>query len=98
MSTITIEMPEWAEKRHIYVFAGVELLAYQYAGEKLRAKTGRCSMCGKCCIFRDGPCEHLVPDGTEKMICSLGSGRPFSCSVSNGTTRVPECTEVFEDR
>lgn len=31
---ITIELPEWAEGRHIYVLASVELLVVKYVGGK----------------------------------------------------------------
>jgi hypothetical protein len=96
MRTITVEIPDWAEKRHIYVFAGIELLAYQLVGQSMRIKTSRCNMCGKCCIIRGQPCEHLVADG-KKRVCDLGVSRPFSCSIGRGASRASECTEQFED-
>lgn len=94
--SLIINMPEWAQERHIYVFAGIELLAYKLKGRELKVKTSRCSMCGKCCVIRGEPCQHLVADGKDKMVCDYGLARPFSCSIGRGAARVPECTERFE--
>ena len=60
---ITIDIPDWAKERHIYVFAGDELLAIQeihtvhqdgehvLVRQPLRVKPddGRCNGCGVCC-------------------------------------------------
>ena len=93
---ITIELPDWAEERHIYILAGIELLAVKYAGEsKLRIKTEHCNMCGYCChvlrddgSFRfpvkDGHCEYLEVY-EEKEECSLGIDMPFSCCAGDPT-------------
>jgi hypothetical protein len=101
---ITIDIPDWAEGRHIYIFAGIELLAYRHKGESLKVKTGRCSMCGGCCmglgevsqppLAIDGRCVNLVPDG-PKLVCSLGSSRPFSCSAGVRLKNVKGCTETY---
>jgi hypothetical protein len=96
-TTITIEVPDWAAKLHIRVFAGIELLAEKPPGGKLRIKVSRCNMCGRCCTIHGEPCEYLIPDGPDMMICSEGTSRPFACSASPGAARVLECTERFED-
>lgn len=60
---IEIDIPDWAKERHIYVFAGDELLAFKeirtvhHEGKhiSIRQKTlikdhdGRCTGCGSCC-------------------------------------------------
>lgn len=97
MVSITVEIPDWAEKRAIYVMAGVELLAYQYPGGPLLVKAGRCNECGDCCTIRGEPCEHLIPNGSERMVCGKGPGRPFSCCIGRGADRVAHCTERFEE-
>ena len=83
---IELELPEWTEERHIYVMAGIELVAYKYLNQPWKVKTGRCNMCGKCCSsFRNdsetiinGTCINLVNDG-PKRICKLGVNRPWNC-------------------
>ena len=58
---ITIELPDWAEERHIRIFAGVELLGEKLAHEDfLKVKDDRCNRCGECC--RVVPPEGYDPD------------------------------------
>jgi len=102
------DLPEWTEERHLYVMAGLELVAYKRQGEEWKVKTSRCSMCGTCCenigkypgteffpINKDGSCGHLKSDG-NKRVCGLGLSRPFSCSVGLGLNRHKGSTERFE--
>lgn len=91
MRRIAVDLPDWADGRYIYVLAGIELAAYQRVGGPMMVKTGRCSMCGKCC--KD--CSELEPDG-EKLVCGLALGRPFSCCVGVGF-EIDGCTEKFEE-
>lgn len=92
---ITVEIPEWAEGRHLYLFAGMELLALKRAGEKhVHVKAARCNKCGKCCEDLDAhvsghlplegrACGHLVKrtDGTTD--CGLGINMPLSCAIGS---------------
>lgn len=103
---IIVELPPWADERHIRIFAGIELAAYKLAHEdKFKIKTSRCNFCGRCCMDvhvdhmfgRDpitGNCRFLVKNG-DTYECSLGIGRPFSCCKSI-PTQIAECTEKFE--
>ena len=88
---IEMELPDWVEGKHIYIMAGIELVAYKYLNQPWKMKSSRCSMCGKCC--EKNGCKYLINDG-DKKICSLGSGRPFSCSV--GITDLDNCTEKYD--
>jgi len=93
---IEIEIPDWADERHIYVFAGIELLAFKHVDEAWKIKTSRCTMCGNCCRnFKGVDCEHLKQDGT-RWVCGLGLARPISCSFSAGSSRYEGCSEKFE--
>lgn len=62
---VEFEVPEWAIGRHIYIFAGAELLGRQecnishdkegkhsisYFPLKIKPENGRCNRCGNCCI------------------------------------------------
>lgn len=61
---IEFEVPDWAIGRHIYIFAGNELLAKKevrivhengehvakYLPLKIKPEDGRCTGCGSCCI------------------------------------------------
>ena len=101
---LIIDLPDWAveERRHIFIFGGMELMAYKEDGSDWYVKTGRCSQCGKCCMglgettqppmAQNGVCVHLKPDG-PKWVCGLGSGRPFSCSA--GRSLKQGCTEQY---
>lgn len=104
---LNIDLPDWVEeeKRAIYIMAGIETVAYKMPGENWKVKSVRCSQCGKCCqnfgeqtgelksMVESGNCKYLVSDG-EKLICSLGSSRPFNCSI--GTCVLKECTEKYD--
>jgi hypothetical protein len=92
---ICLDIPDWVEGKHLYVFAGIELVAYKYNSGGWMVKTGRCSMCGSCCVLRDGPCEHLVEDG-KRRLCGLGSGRPFSCCLAAQPKNRVGCTEDYD--
>ncbi len=91
MREIRVDLPEWCEGRHIYILAGIELVAYQLADKPMLVKTARCSMCGKCCE----DCKELIPDGS-KLVCGLAIDRPFRCCIGRGLDRNPDCTERFE--
>lgn len=98
---LIIPIPEWADGKHLYTFAGIELLSYKYLDQPLMIKTGRCSMCGKCCsgfkkdyedaFIKDGKCRFLKESGE----CSLGLGRPFSCGLSAKPKNIEGCTEDY---
>ena len=85
---IEIEIPDWCAERHLYLMAGVELIAFKRMQESTwHVKTTRCNMCGLCCqnlkgtqYVKDenGYCVNLIPDG-GKIICRLGAMRPFPC-------------------
>lgn len=95
---IELEVPDWCEGGYLYVMKGVELVAYKWPKDPWRIKIGRCSKCGKCCMIGSPKrqCEHLKLRGTE-MICSLGSERPWSCSIHHPDgKKIPDCTERFE--
>jgi len=63
MDMIELEIPAWAKNRHIYIFAGDELLAFKevrivhHEGEHVpirqplivKTHDGRCTGCGTCC-------------------------------------------------
>jgi len=103
---ITIDLPEWAEERHIYVMAGIELLAHKLPDKPLYIKTERCNMCGKCCMdlsnrhpfpVVNGRCIYLQkePGKNEMWRCELAINRPFGCSV--GIPRADYCPIRFEE-
>jgi hypothetical protein len=84
---LVIDIPEWAQERHIYVMAGMELLAYLPYQGQVQVKTVRCNNCGWCCENppkgavpqgHDGACIYLETIGSAKE-CSLGLSRPWHC-------------------
>lgn len=90
---ITLTLPDWVDERHIYILAGVELVAYKHFGEKWKVKKNRCVQCGECCtghkqgnphmeIDKDGTCIYLIPDG-EKQICGKVEYRGFNCATGD---------------
>ena len=93
---LTINIPDWAEDKNIYVLAGIELLAYKYVGHPMKEKVSRCDQCGDCCrnfkgdgsTWTDGTCNYL-----RDNVCSLGVERPFSCGMPNDKF---DCAEVFK--
>ena len=38
---ITLDIPEWGEKRHIYIFAGREVIARKLVDQPLKIETPR---------------------------------------------------------
>lgn len=93
---IELEIPDWVLERHLYILAGIELVAFKNVGELWKVKTGRCSVCGKCCVFKSGPCEYLKTVGNE-VLCGLGIKRPLNCSMSAEPFGIEGCTEKFEE-
>ena len=94
---LEIDIPEWAEKKNLFVFAGMEMLAFRYVGQKIHLKTSRCDKCGDCCRNIKGdfpPQTDGVCDFLKDTVCSLGTSRPFSCGFPN--TRF-ECAEKYDD-
>ena len=86
------------KERNLRVFAGIELIAYKYRGDKWMIKIEGCSMCGECCKHLpkehpfpviDEQCIYLInpPGYGDKWICALGINRPFGCAVSNTTAK-----------
>jgi hypothetical protein len=109
---IDLEIPDWSiDDRTLYVFSGIELLAFKPPGEKWKLKNSRCSQCGVCCTKLnratntfvslnsfEGRCIFLrtMPDG--KQLCGFGVGRPFGCCIGRDGKEVnPNCTESFEE-
>lgn len=100
---ITFTLPEWAEDRHLYLMAGIEMVAYKLYGEdKVYTKKNRCSACGECCLKiqsgtllrakEDGSCSFL----SDYMECLLGIFRPVGCSVSmHRVGDTPNCTVEY---
>jgi len=81
--TVTIEIPDWAEERHIFVFGGFELMAWKPSGkDELWVKLTRCAMCGWCCENLRPDCKDLEQIGKSK-VCKRGADRPFICSYSD---------------
>ena len=90
---ITIELPEWAEERHIYVMAGLENVAVKKANsDEVLIKTETCNYCGKCCMnipypekfplpTVNGNCIHLDVYDNGKTECKLGFFMPFACAI-----------------
>ena len=84
---IEVEIPDMWNERHLYIMAGIDVVAYKELGKKWRVKQTPCNMCGECCrnlperfFFKtvDGVCEHLGSNNT----CNLGIARPYVCCVS----------------
>jgi hypothetical protein len=104
---IEIEIPEWAEERHIYVMAGIELLAKKEYCKPLMIKTERCNACGKCCmdlppkhpmgVTEEGWCNYLVkePGNNNMYVCGMYSHRPFGCCVAE-PYNIPDCPVKYE--
>lgn len=71
---IEFDVPEWALGRHIYIFAGAELLGkketkvvhedgkhvFKYLPIKIKPADGRCNRCGNCCESTGFSRSHLV--------------------------------------
>lgn len=104
---IEIDLPEWCNSRHLFILAGIELVAYKIQGDTTwKVKSGQCNFCGKCCetssyypfpTAEDGSCSMLEMIGTEK-VCKLGSDRPTGCSVGVLNTKNDSyCTISYVD-
>lgn len=102
---IELDLPDWAEGRHIYVMAGVEEVARKPPGRPWQIKTVRCDLCGGCCkkvgqnwrMGRDpetGWCARLRQAGPE-FYCDLGLMRPLACCV--GEPQSEFCCIRFEE-
>lgn len=69
---LKVKIPNWAVNKHLYVFAGTELLAYQdvYTLQTVvKGDSGRCSGCGECC--EDG--NPFNPHQWEEFIKRVGN-------------------------
>lgn len=101
---VTFDIPDWAQERDLYLFAGTEVVAViPYGRGELWQKISRCDWCGRCCenlpvrvqepISRDehNTCTHLVTIGGQKE-CDLGPRRPWSCSVYD--MHIGKCPEA----
>lgn len=92
MAEITLDLPEWAEERHVAVMAGMELVAYRPYGKNVwYVKTARCNSCGVCCHMlspaypienTDNVCNYLVKIGQIEE-CSKVFYRPWACCWSD---------------
>jgi hypothetical protein len=104
---IEIEIPDRYKDRNLWIFAGIEPVAYRAYKKGWKIKISDCSICGKCCMKLDndrfpfqvlnGVCEHLEkrPGKDERYLCRLNIFRPFGCGI--GTKTIPGCTIKFED-
>ena len=107
---INIDIPDWAEDKHIYIMAGIELIAYKYVNQEWKIKITRCNQCGLCCrgmnpddenfpeVNEKGTCIYLKKDGKDKEVCSLGINRPFKCCIGRGRDILPDnlCSEEYD--
>ncbi len=106
---IVLEIPEWAEKARIAVFAGVEMLAeYNHLKDpdNLYVKVDRCNWCGDCCRgvnltnsptlnSINGQCIYLVPNG-GKWQCMIASNRPIACMYDANKKNYPQCSITYK--
>jgi len=103
---IELDIPDWTDNHALYIFSGIELVAYRNKDGKFHVKTGRCNMCGICCtgltrhslpLTEDGTCIHLKKEvgDNPRWKCDLGINRPFGCSIGI-PINTPECTEEYE--
>ena len=86
---IEVTIPDWATERHLYILAGIELVAFKHVDKDWKVKISRCSMCGKCCEKLG--CEHL----NNNKECDYNTARPWSCCI--GVSNIEGCTEEFID-
>lgn len=103
---ITIDIPEWAQERIIYVIAGLELLASKEPGKPLMIKNKRCVRCGKCCmnvpknhtmgINENGDCAQLEYDKKiGKYTCGMKYYKPLPCCIGHGNPSY--CSATMEE-
>ena len=105
MTKIEIEIPEWTERKNLYIFAGIEVVAYKTKGEKWMVKSSRCSQCGYCCQHLDdrfpfqidGVCKYLQKQvgNNDRYQCGLMGLRPHSCGIS--PSFYDKCTVKYEE-
>ena len=98
-------LPDWTERKNLYIFAGIEVVAYRIKGEKWMVKTSRCSQCGNCCKNLDsrfpfgvnGVCKYLQKEvgDNDRWLCGLAGLRPHGCSVSSSSYE--KCTVKYEE-
>lgn len=103
---IVLEIPDFpgAERRALFVFAGITPIAEKLPGKPWKIKTGHCSQCGKCCskfnqelVFPpviNKVCLLLEEKGKVKR-CSLGVNRPMGCAVTHPS--IEGCTVKYEE-
>jgi len=101
MIKVNIQLPDWADGKDIFVFAGSEEVARKVPDQdSWWVKVGRCEQCGKCCsdlgsgeghpfAVINGVCEHLKDGG-----CGLRGYRPFACCIGGGSS---DCPVTFEE-
>lgn len=107
---LKIKIPKWAEKRHLRVMAGVDMLAYKLGHTNiLRVKKVKCNQCGDCCrgltkrwiypTTDDGTCVYLAPDnpGTWKCTCEPVPYHCFMGSQEKGKYDNEHCVVEYED-
>lgn len=104
---VELDLPNWIDRQVIQIFAGIERIAYKYPDKPMMIKSGRCSMCGKCCMDLDnrhpfpienGRCIYLEKEvgKNERWLCGLRINRPYRCCIGTGNRKVPECTEKYK--
>jgi hypothetical protein len=94
---IELKVPDWAEKRGLHIFAGIERVAYKMPWEEhWHIKTERCSMCGRCC--KKVACEYLEkePGNNTRWLCGKPLMMPYSCLISK-PRNVKECKMKFKE-
>ena len=113
---IELELPEWTDERHIFVVAGEEPVAYRMRTVDAEGvvtyrwyyKTGRCNLCGKCCmnlrkdwiwgVDDQGTCLRLVEINPGQYYCDPNKGgRPWDCLKGDGRGRFPDCTVCYKE-
>lgn len=79
---IEFEVPEWAIGKHIYIFAGTELLGdkqvrtvhkngkhvNKYLPLRIKPENGRCTGCGDCCQMISKGDSHFLKTMREVLL------------------------------
>lgn len=104
---IELEIPDELIDPHqnLFLFSGMNHIAFKRREKEWMVKTQGCSMCGECCCeshapnlpMKDGWCMQLEdhPTEKEKRWCNLGILRPFGCAIGIPKFE-PECTLKWE--